>query len=149
MRSLGANPTQSELDDMINEVDVDANGIIDLPEFLQLMASKLKDTDSEEELREAFRVFDKEGNGYIHADELRHVMTHIGEPLTEQEVAVCYLFLTHRTFSLLPTLMGRASSTTKVSSKYSQATKLFRRHAQPRICRCLDQYSVSTNFYDK
>jgi len=29
-----------------------------------MMAKKMKETDSEEELREAFRVFDKDGNGY-------------------------------------------------------------------------------------
>ena len=34
---------------------------------------KMKDTDSEEEIREAFRVFDKDGNGFISAAELRHV----------------------------------------------------------------------------
>ena len=33
----------------------------------------MKDTDSEEEIREAFRVFDKDGNGFISAAELRHV----------------------------------------------------------------------------
>ena len=35
------------------------NGTIDFEEFLTMMAKKMKDTDSEEELREAFRVFDK------------------------------------------------------------------------------------------
>ena len=45
--------------DMINEVDADGNGNIDFPEFLTMMARKMKDTDSEEEIREAFRVFDK------------------------------------------------------------------------------------------
>ena len=44
---------------MINEVDADGNGTIDFPEFLTMMARKMKDTDSEEEIREAFRVFDK------------------------------------------------------------------------------------------
>lgn len=34
-----------------------------LAEFLTMMARKMKDTDSEEEIREAFKVFDKDGNG--------------------------------------------------------------------------------------
>ena len=41
------------------------NGEIDFPEFLTMMARKMKDTDSEEEIKEAFRVFDKDGNGFI------------------------------------------------------------------------------------
>lgn len=31
MRSLGQNPSESELQDMINEVDADNNGTIDFP----------------------------------------------------------------------------------------------------------------------
>lgn len=54
MRSLGQNPTEAELQDMINEVDVDGNGSIDFPEFLSLMARKMRDTDTEEELVDAF-----------------------------------------------------------------------------------------------
>lgn len=50
------------------------NGTIDFPEFLTMMARKMKDTDSEEEIREAFRVFDKDGNGFISAAELRSVL---------------------------------------------------------------------------
>jgi calmodulin len=78
---------------MINEVDADGNGTIDFPEFLSLMAKymiddirKMKDNDTEEELIEAFKVFDQDGNGLISAGELRHVMTNLGEKLTEEEV---------------------------------------------------------------
>ena len=78
MRSLGQNPTEAELTDMINEVDADGNGTIDFPEFLTMMARKMKDTDSEEEIREAFKVFDKDGNGFISSAELRHVMLNLG-----------------------------------------------------------------------
>merc|ERR550525_2281992 len=79
-------PTEAELQDMINEVDADGNGTIDFPEFLSLMARKMKDTDTEEELIEAFKVFDRDGNGFISAAELRHVMTNLGEKLTDEEV---------------------------------------------------------------
>ncbi|KAF6149417.1 hypothetical protein GIB67_016955 [Kingdonia uniflora] len=58
IRSLGQNPTEAELQDMINEVDADGNGTIDFPEFLNLMARKMRDTDSEEELKEAFRCLE-------------------------------------------------------------------------------------------
>lgn len=83
MRSLGQNPTEAELQDMINEVDADGNGTIDFPEFLTMMARKMRDTDSEEEIREAFKVFDKDGNGFISAAELRHVMTNLGKCVSQ------------------------------------------------------------------
>ncbi|MCO5571742.1 hypothetical protein L7F22_038028 [Adiantum nelumboides] len=86
MRSLGQNPTEAELQDMTRDVDPHAKGTIDFDAFISLMARKLKDTDSEEELKEAFKVFDKDRNGFISAPELRHVMTNLGEKLTDEEV---------------------------------------------------------------
>jgi len=74
---------------MINEVDADGNGEIDFPEFLTMMARKMKDTDSEEEIKEAFKVFDKNGDGKISAAELRHVMTSIGIASPENESLIC------------------------------------------------------------
>lgn len=56
MRSLGQNPTEAELADMINEVDADGNGTIDFPEFLTMMARKMKDTDSEVQYSQSVSV---------------------------------------------------------------------------------------------
>uniref|UniRef100_A0A8C5WFU5 EF-hand domain-containing protein n=1 Tax=Leptobrachium leishanense TaxID=445787 RepID=A0A8C5WFU5_9ANUR len=86
MRSLGQNPTEAELQDMMKETDLDGSRIIDFPEFLTMMAKKMKDTDSEYQNREDFRNFDKDGDGYLSAAELHHVMTSLGEKQTDEEV---------------------------------------------------------------
>ncbi|EJW82212.1 calmodulin [Wuchereria bancrofti] len=64
MRSLGQNPTEQEIMEMINEVDIDDSEMI----------------------REAFRVFDKDGNGVITAQEFRYFMVHMGMQFSEDEV---------------------------------------------------------------
>ena len=86
MRSLGQNPSDDEIKAMIEEVDVDKSETIDFKEFLGLMAKKMKKSDTEEELIEAFRIFDRDGNGKISAHELRFVMLSSGEELTEQDI---------------------------------------------------------------
>uniref|UniRef100_A0A336KJR2 CSON004991 protein n=1 Tax=Culicoides sonorensis TaxID=179676 RepID=A0A336KJR2_CULSO len=85
MRSLGQRPTETELRDMVNEWDENGNGTIEFNEFLQMMSKKLTFSDGEDELKEAFRVFDKNNDGLISSSELRHVMTNLGEKLTQQE----------------------------------------------------------------
>ncbi|XP_072511333.1 calmodulin-1-like [Notamacropus eugenii] len=86
MRSLGQNPTEAKLQEIINEVDADGDGTTDFSEFLTMMARKMKDTDNEEEIREAFCVFDKDDNGPINVAELCHVMTNLADKLTDEEV---------------------------------------------------------------
>ena len=63
MRSLGQNPSEAELQDMINEVDVDGDGSIDFKEFLTMMQEKVKQNEASEDIRGAFRVFDRDGDG--------------------------------------------------------------------------------------
>ncbi|KAK3581616.1 hypothetical protein CHS0354_017505 [Potamilus streckersoni] len=86
MRSLGQNPTESELEDIFNKADTDGNGKIDFQEFITLMISNTKDICGEEALREAFRIFDKDGDGSLSSDELRRVMTSMGDKFTDAEV---------------------------------------------------------------
>jgi calmodulin len=59
MRSLGQNPAEAELQDMVNEVDADGNGTVDFSDFLTIKARSMNKNDSEEEILEAFKVIDK------------------------------------------------------------------------------------------
>jgi len=91
IRSVGQNPTEAELQEMIKSLesqpkDQNDNKLIDFPLFCKLVLSQMKKPSSEQEIIEAFKVFDREGTGMISAAELRHVMTTIGEKLTETEV---------------------------------------------------------------
>ncbi|KAF5462691.1 hypothetical protein F2P56_018678 [Juglans regia] len=83
IQSLNENPTKEEVQDMIGEVDADGNGTIDFEEFLNIMERKRKVPT--EEPREAFKLFDRDQDGYISANELRHVMMNLGERLTDEE----------------------------------------------------------------
>lgn len=88
MRSLGQTPTDAELQDLIDEIDTDKSGTIDFTEFIKMMSKKATHINSESELIEAFKVFDKDGNEFITSQELRHVMTNLGEKITEEEADV-------------------------------------------------------------
>jgi len=87
LRSLGQKPSARELKEMIDEVDHDKSGTVDFQEFLHLVAKKMKDNDTEEELIEAFKSFDKDGNGFINASDLKEVMINLGEILSDEELA--------------------------------------------------------------
>ena len=49
------------------------------------MRRRMRDTDTEEEMVEAFKVFDRDGDGLIKMPELRLVMKQIGENLSDKE----------------------------------------------------------------
>ena len=86
MMSMGQSPTEEELQEMIDEVDANGNGTIEFSEFINKMAGKMTFSPSEKDTYDAFRVFDKDGNGFISPTELRYVMTKMGQELTDEEV---------------------------------------------------------------
>ncbi|CAF5199694.1 unnamed protein product, partial [Rotaria magnacalcarata] len=89
IRSIGYQTTPSELESMIREVDRDDNGLIDFDEFKQMMISKGDsrfEMFNDELLNETFRIFDKNGNGFISEMEIRSVMNNLGEKLTDDEL---------------------------------------------------------------
>ncbi|KAL2323510.1 hypothetical protein Fmac_027889 [Flemingia macrophylla] len=84
IQSLEGNPTKQEIREMMSEVD-NGNGSVNFEVFLNIMGTTMKQNMTEE-LKDAFKVFDRDNDGYISATELRHVMMRLGERLTEEEV---------------------------------------------------------------
>jgi len=87
LRSMGNQPTDEEVEDMIRLADQDGNGAIDFAEFIEMMPTQERDENAEEEMLEAFRVFDVDGDGSITADELRQIFNNLGEKLTDEEIS--------------------------------------------------------------
>lgn len=89
LRSLGLNPTQADVKKALKEVDPNGNKRISFEEFLPIFLSigqKKPIHSSNEGFVDGLRVFDRDGNGQISAAELRHVLTGLGERMTEEEV---------------------------------------------------------------
>ncbi|KAL4237851.1 hypothetical protein ACF0H5_002563 [Mactra antiquata] len=60
--------------------------LTDFDTYLNIMAKRLTVPEPDDQLLEAFRVFDKEGTGVISAADLRKIVTTMGERLTDEEV---------------------------------------------------------------
>merc|ERR1711953_1455407 len=90
MRAMGFRPSEEELAELLHEVDEDGSGEIEFGEFCQLCATFLvEDLDMEtmkKELKDAFRIYDKEGNGFITTETLRGLISELLAPLTEEEL---------------------------------------------------------------
>ncbi|KAF5840375.1 hypothetical protein DUNSADRAFT_16923 [Dunaliella salina] len=87
MRALGKSPTEAEVAAIVKEVDPDGKGVIDFPEFVGIMGRNIREFDNETDLRNAWKVLDSGGKGFIGVSELGHVLSNIGEKLSPEEIA--------------------------------------------------------------
>ena len=86
LASLGKNPSDKYIDDMVKE----AHGPINFTMFLTLFGEKLNGTDPEEVIKNAFACFDEEGTGKINEDYLRTLLTSMGDRFTQDQVDEMY-----------------------------------------------------------
>jgi calmodulin len=88
MKAMGENLTEAQLQNLISEADDDGTGTINFNEFVKFISSKNRDDEAvkERELLDAFQVFDRDQNGFISMDELRHILTSFGHKFDEEEL---------------------------------------------------------------
>jgi len=89
LRMMGVKISEKNLKKIIADTDEDETGIIGFEQFAELAASFLVEEDEEAlaaELKEAFRIYDKEGLGYITTDVLREIIAEIDPKLTSSDL---------------------------------------------------------------
>jgi calmodulin len=90
LRKLGLFPTELELQQILNDIDIDGDGTFSFDEFVQLMfnmgsLTQVSAEQEDKELKAAFQVFNRTGDGYISSIDLRSVLQSLGEYLTNDE----------------------------------------------------------------
>lgn len=89
LKMMGVKINSKELEEIIAETDEDGSGQLEFEEFAELSAKFLIEEDQEalrKELKEAFRIYDREGVGYITNDILREILREIDPTLTEDNL---------------------------------------------------------------
>ncbi|KAI0526776.1 hypothetical protein KFK09_002367 [Dendrobium nobile] len=85
MKSIGRSSPNIEFTDIINHIDFDFRGNFDLTELFNLTTEIVEEINKEDELKEVFKVFDRDQKGFISATELKNVLISLGEKLTDEE----------------------------------------------------------------
>eukprot|EP01125_Pyxidicula_operculata_P002019 TRINITY_DN11998_c0_g1_i1.p1 TRINITY_DN11998_c0_g1~~TRINITY_DN11998_c0_g1_i1.p1 ORF type:complete len:159 (+),score=22.48 TRINITY_DN11998_c0_g1_i1:43-477(+) len=84
MRYLGTSPTQSELKQMLSTISGDE---VSLEKFLELIEQQSKREGTvKEDLLQIFKIFDKNNTGGVSRQDLKHVLTTVGDALNDDEI---------------------------------------------------------------
>ena len=93
LRYMGQNPTDLEIQKVLNKLDEDGTNVLEFPEFLKLMTSlqlqPIKPKFSKNEIKDMkakFEMFDADGSGTICMKELGKLLRYLGYNPTEADV---------------------------------------------------------------
>jgi len=86
MKKVGYNITPEFLEKWEDDIDQDGTGYVGFDEFSILVRRKIQEDEDEKELKEIFRVLDKEKKGEVNTNELRWILKSLGDDLTEEDI---------------------------------------------------------------
>lgn len=80
--SLGAAPPDSQIKEMMKEI----TGQFNFTMFLTLFSDKLSGSDSEETIRNAFKMFDENDTGKLQEEYIKDLLENMGDNFTKDEM---------------------------------------------------------------
>ena len=83
---IGVEFNKNDINEKMENVNKDFDGSLTLSELFDFLVTELEVTESEDDVLNAFKVFDKNETGFINVLHLKHIMTNLGDQLTEYEV---------------------------------------------------------------
>ena len=86
LKAININVSDEEIKEIIEELELEGNNEINYEDFVSIVNRREKDVDTEEEVLKAFKFFDKEGNGLININDLKHIMITVSKNLSELEI---------------------------------------------------------------
>lgn len=86
LRAMGQNPTEAEVKKCGYSQEPDKRIAFDAVLPIVANMSKTRVVPVMDDFIEGFKVFDKEQNGTINSAELRHLLTNLGEKMSDEEV---------------------------------------------------------------
>eukprot|EP01022_Parablepharisma_sp_SALTPOND_P004380 TRINITY_DN120188_c0_g1_i1.p10 TRINITY_DN120188_c0_g1~~TRINITY_DN120188_c0_g1_i1.p10 ORF type:complete len:152 (+),score=27.04 TRINITY_DN120188_c0_g1_i1:732-1187(+) len=89
-KSIGLNIPECELKTLLSEINEPGEtekSDIDFADFVTLLCRKMKDLDTESELKRLFDELDKSGKGYLSVEDLKGLRETVGEKYTSDELA--------------------------------------------------------------
>jgi calmodulin len=86
MKRLGHTIKPDWLEKIEHMIDSEGTGYVAFEEFASIVRKKCQDDEDERELREMFRILDKEKKGEVNTNELRWILKNLGDDLTEADI---------------------------------------------------------------
>ncbi|CAJ1370235.1 unnamed protein product [Effrenium voratum] len=86
LKAAGQFPTEEDIEDLVEQLDADGSGGLNLAEFLEVVSANPKGRDLSAELIEAFKILDEDADGFLSKDELRKAAKKFHSKLSEQDI---------------------------------------------------------------
>jgi len=86
MKKVGHTVKPEFMEKIEDQIDADGTGFIDLEEFKEILLKKLQGDADERDLKDMFRVLDKEKKGEVNTSELRSILKQLDESLGEEDI---------------------------------------------------------------